>query len=239
MAETKNAIKKVGEVTPMAIPAKEQAEPLKEIPAVDENYRKIIESAASVGVTIPEGSIDVILLAQALVDKLLRIDENLRPLAQSIEKDERVGELIAALCQGETIEEALLECEIIAQKEQKSDEADFNQSLKEANKFCTHHKLDHSAIECFVQFVQGIVSEVSKGKITQDVLTLFWKSFTFDKEVKEAFSAGVLKGRNMNIEELRSEREQNDGMGSISGGASIEKTLKIPGYIERIIKNKR
>lgn len=175
-------------------------------------------------------------LSELIIQKLHEVESKLNPLAELMEQDERVASLIRLLSKGVSLDEAV---DTILTSEHNPNDPRYITSLKETESFCEEHELEHDTIECFLQFIEELLSHISNGEIDREVLEKLWKSFVYDKELSSAFEAGSLKGRNMQIETLRSEREEGDGIGGIPAGATIEQVQPKIGYIEQILKNRR
>lgn len=162
--------------------------------------------------------------------------ENKEPVVENNVVDERVEKLLKLLSEGVPLEEAIAD---VTQLNCDPENPKYIKAVSETEAFCEQHGADHSQIECFTQYIEEILSQFSDGNITRELLAKMWKSFAFDIETKAAYEAGVVKGRNMQIEELRAERETGDGFGGLSAGSTIEpKTTKL-GYIEQIMRNRK
>lgn len=197
---------------------------------VDERLKEI---ARTMGM---ECETDDALLAEAILQKLQEVDSKLSPLAEQMERDSRVASLIKLLTQGVALEEAV---DKVLTNEHNPEDPRYIASLKETETFCEEHQMEHNTIECFLQYIEELISKISDGEMCREVLEKLWKSFVYDQETEAAFEAGTVKGRNMQIEALRSEREEGDGLGGIPAGATVEQKVPKLGYIEQIMKNRR
>lgn len=158
------------------------------------------------------------------------------PVVEKKVMDERIVKLLQLLDEGRPFEEALGE---VTQMNCDPNNPRYVAALGETEGFCEEHGLEHSQIECFTAYIEEILAQFSAGEITKELLLKMWKSFIFDREMETAFEAGVVKGRNMQIEALRVERENGDGLGDVSAGSTIEHASPKLGYIEQLMKSRR
>lgn len=158
------------------------------------------------------------------------------PVVENKVVDERIVKLLQLVDDGKTFEEALAE---MTQMNCDPTNPKYMAALGQTEGFCEEHGLEHSQIECFTAYIEEILSQFSTGEITKELLLKMWKSFIFDREVESAFEAGVVKGRNMQIEALRMERENGDGLGDVSAGGTIEQAPPRLGYIEQLMRSRR
>lgn len=162
--------------------------------------------------------------------------ENKEPVVEKTIVDERVEKLLKLLSEGVPLEVAVAE---VTQLNCDPENPKYIKAVKETETFCEQHGVDHTQIECFTQYIEEILSQFSDGDITRDLLAKMWKSFVFDSETAASFEAGVVKGRNMQIEEIRAERDAGDGFGGLSAGSTIEAIPKKIGYIEQIMRGNK
>ncbi|MEG0499492.1 MAG: hypothetical protein RR550_00040 [Rikenellaceae bacterium] len=162
--------------------------------------------------------------------------ENKEPVEEKKVVDERVDRLLKLLSEGVTLEKAIAEVTGLTCN---PENPKYIRAVEETGAFCDEHLSDHSEIECFTQYIEEILSQFASGDITRELLAKMWKSFAFEHETKAAFEAGVVKGRNMQIEALRAEREAGDGLGALSSGSTITPKSPKLGYIEQIMQNRR
>lgn len=200
-----------------------------EIPiVVDTRLQKIAEE---LGMVI-DGEEDNLL--DKVIERLQQMNESLMPLTKQMDTDARVVELITSLAKGMSLDEAV---EVVMAAD--TDSSIFQSAQRETEMFCEKHKLEHDDVECFLTFVEELLGKIGRGEISVEVLDSLRKSFVFDDETKAAFDAGVVKGRNMQIEAKRMERVEDDGLGEMSAGSDTERRTPKLGYIEQIIKNRR
>lgn len=198
---------------------------------------RLLEIAANLGVDSEAAKDD---LLEAVIVKFQEVEEKLSPLIEQMEKDERVSKLLMLLAKGVRLEQAV--DEVLDNLNDETDMADnptYNEAIKQTQMFCEKHDMAHSQIECFVEYIEDMLSKIAKGEITKEILENLWNSFVYDAEIGAAYKAGVLKGRNMKIEDMRIEREAGDGLGEISAGGNVEQHEPKLGYIEQILKNRR
>lgn len=204
-------------------------------------YTDFVDRAKALNLEVvsKDGEDKFIYLCQTLIDKLESIDVDLSPLAEIIDADIRVKNLLIALYEGKSFEQALSVEGVDVDLFDRTEQVDISNSLKCADNFCTSHKLQDYEIESFVEYVRSVTPLMIKGEISEELLEQLWRSYAFENEISQALLAGIARGKNMKIDHIRSERENNDGMGSSLAGAIMGKPSRNEnGYIEKILRNR-
>ncbi len=190
--------------------------------------------ASKLGVKNVEGGDEVVI--SAIAKRMELIEEKFAPVATLIGSDPRAYRLMELAMRGATVEEMIADVSNLANIE---DNPKYVNTVGEATNFCCKHNLDTEGIEAFVSFIEEAIKAVSHGSVTVDILELFWKSYNHTTEIKEAFDAGVVAGKNSRIEAERDERNSAENLGNIAVGRNIETNSQRQGYIEKLLSSKR
>lgn len=95
-------------------------------------------------------------------------------------------------------------------------------SLDAIDKFAEENGMDEAGKSSFVDFINGIFSDMLYKKLTPESLKAFYNAMNHDGDVESAAEAAEIKGRNANIEAAMAEEESSesgDGIPAIDKGA--------------------
>ena len=98
--------------------------------------------------------------------------------------------------------------------------------------------MDEEEAERFIDFVDNVLL----GNITNDIydkqlLEKLWHAFKYEEEIRNAREAGVIEGRNAQIETRRLKAAgSSDGLPG-SGNAVVADIPRKKGYIERLMSD--
>lgn len=105
-------------------------------------------------------------------------------------------------------EERRAEMESIAENERLY-KTNIEQSLPVIKAFCEKNGKDEDAF--LNEIWERMVHPIMQGLYTEELLTMFDKAMSYDKDVDDAMKAGEVKGRNTNINKMRNDKV-GDGM---------------------------
>ena len=113
-------------------------------------------------------------------------------------------------------------------------ERNLEESLPVIEQFCADRGYDAS--EFMDNVWEQVVFPIMAGKYTVDVCTALDHAITYEKDVADAFEAGNVKGRNMNIQRMK--EDYGDGLpkGMSSAAPDMEDRPQRNSLIEKALK---
>lgn len=203
-------------------------------------------------------------LSQELLLRHLVVNkEQNEKLAGILERDPRLAQMIVDMVEGKRnahsamaryfgtsmmqIDEDSPEFEemMLADEERKqevirltNDKREYERNLEESlpviEKFCSERGYDAS--EFMDKVWEVVVFPIMAGKYTVDVCTALDHAVSYEKDVADAFEAGSVKGRNMNIQRMK--EDYGDGLpkGMNSAAPDMEKRRSGNSLIEKALK---
>ena len=204
----------------------------------------------------PEGD-DIVAMVRAVVDRAKKDREMNERLVQAFENEPRLAQVFMALLNGEkgaayefarnfgrefaTAEEGTPEYEQFlagenARKEEiaKAEEAkalldknlDDSDAVIEA--YCKENNLD---ADKFREEIDVLLMPIMDGVLTMEACKILDKGLHYDKDTQDAYDAGVVEGRNTNINAMRDDR--GDGLPkNFASQQIVEKPRKRNSLIE-------
>lgn len=126
-----------------------------------------------------------------------------------------------------------------AEKRTKEYNDNIVNSQKEIETFFKTKNLSESEENEFTEFVDNSVAEMLNGIFTQKSLSKLYQAFKYEEDVANAKTAGVIDGRNANIETKREKKvTQTDGLASSASG-TITTPQRKGGYIDNLLNNNK
>ena len=197
-----------------------------------------------------------------LLKHLMLIKEQNERLSEAFERDPRLAQMIVDMLEGKryaysavaryfgnsyvNMDEDSPEYEemLMADEERRAevmrladDRREYERNLKESilviESFCKERGYD---VQEFVNNVwECIIFPIMQGRYTDEVCTALDHAISYEQDVQDAFAAGDIKGRNMNIQRMKEDFGDGmpKGMGSVAppettrrkGNSLIEKAL--------------
>lgn len=120
----------------------------------------------------------------------------------------------------------------LKKREAQTKEIDDNEvkSMETIDRFCEEKSLDDEQKEQLIGVINDHFTELLYKRISPEMLEGFLKQMSYDDAVAEAEKAGLIRGRNEQIEaKRRSERlaAGGDGLPGIGGGGAIQPAEKV------------
>lgn len=203
-------------------------------------------------------------LSQGLLLRHLAVNrEQNEKLAEVLERDPRLAQMITDMIEGKRnahsamaryfgtsmmrVDEESPEFEeiMLADEERKqevmriaNDRREYERNLEESlpviEQFCAERGYDAS--EFMDNVWEQVVFPIMAGKYTVDVCTALDHAITYEKDVADAFEAGNVKGRNMNIQRMK--EDYGDGLpkGMSSAAPDMEDRPQRNSLIEKALK---
>lgn len=179
---------------------------------------------------------DIIEVAKAVAEKMKKNEEVNRKLVEAFEKEPRMAQVFLGLLKGEKgaaynfarlfgkdfadMEEGTPEYEEFMAGENdrlaevaKAEEAqallDKNLDESEAviDRYCEKNRMD---AEEFRAKIDALIMPIMDGVISEETCAALDRAINYDKDTKDAYDAGVIEGRNTNINAMRDDR--GDGL---------------------------
>jgi len=245
--EIKNEEKPVVEQPTTEKSIEEEAAALDEVkPSKKDELRKmLLEDIEGYNPDDEEGS------AALLIDRLNASKEQKKKLADALNSDPRLAQVLADVVSGKrgaagalvkyfgkdflNAEEGTPEYEEIvkAEEERKAEqdaneaskkeyEANIEKTMPEVEAYCKEKGYD---VDEFLNNAwEGIVKPILSGMYSRQVCEFIDKGSNYDNDVKAALEAGEVKGRNTNIHKM--EERNGDGMPKAMGSAPVKKPKK-------------
>lgn len=130
----------------------------------------------------------------------------------------------------------------LKKREAQTKEIDDNEvkSMETIDRFCEEKSLDDEQKEQLVGVINDHFTELLYKRISPEMLEGFLKQMSYDDAVAEAEKAGLIRGRNEQIEAKR-RRERvaadGDGLPGIGGGGRFSRRRRCVGGISSICRN--
>ncbi|HIS34314.1 MAG TPA: hypothetical protein IAA79_05260 [Candidatus Avirikenella pullistercoris] len=199
------------------------------------------------------------------MEQLKNLVEDNRALYKLIVENPETGILLKELISGTPLRVALIRANLIPEEPSAEDEdyqayidavnerkvqmrrAEEQKKIREKNRkksesevadFFASKEMDEEEAERFIDFVDNVLL----GNITNDIydkqlLEKLWHAFKYEEEIRNAREAGVIEGRNAQIETRRLKAAgSSDGLPG-SGNAVVADIPRKKGYIERLMSD--
>lgn len=225
------------------------AEPAADVPA--EPSRE--EEARGILLEVMPGmdaEADIIEVAKAVAEKVKKNDEVNEKLVAAFEKEPRMAQVFLGLLKGEkgaaynfarlfgkdfaSLEEGTPEYDEFMEGENdrlaevaKAEEAqallDKNLDESEAviDAYC---EKNHMNADEFRAKIDALIMPIMDGIINEETCAALDRAINYDKDTKDAYDAGVIEGRNININAMRDDR--GDGLPKGLGATSVKPVEK-------------
>lgn len=195
---------------------------------------------------------DIVDIVQAVVEKAKKDEEMNDRLVAAFQKEPRLAQVFIDLVEGKRsaansfaryfgkdfagYEEGTPEYDdFMAGEEErlaemaKADEAKalLDKNLDESDavieKYCEEHKINSDE---FRQKIDELLMPIMDGIMTPETCAMLDRAVNYDKDTKDAYDAGVVEGRNTNINAMRDDR--GDGLPKGLGSQKIAEPKKKP-----------
>ena len=175
--------------------------------------------------------------------------EELTDLKTVIETNPKVVRFIELLISGEKPTEAIEKADMggtlrkvteenrVAENEVKREKSLTKEKTSEIYKFYDEKERLGYEIEPFVIYAKEFIEKFYATDISADLLNVLWRAYVHEEECGKSYKTGLIDGKNSKIEQLRSERQNSDGLDSVSGGTAGKDTKVKMGYIEKLLNN--
>lgn len=115
-----------------------------------------------------------------------------------------------------------------ARKERKKKIDEFNaqyesnreESLKILEDYFAEKMMDEEAGEAFASYIDNLISGYLDGKLTRELLDIFYRGMHYDKDMESAREAGAIDAKNARIDAER-ERASAETDGMPTGGSAV------------------
>ena len=193
---------------------------------------------------------DVLEIAKAVAEKVKKNDEVNEKLVAAFEKEPRMAQVFLGLLKGEkgaaynfarlfgkdfaSLEEGTPEYDEFMEGENerlaevaKAEEAqallDKNLDESEAviDAYC---EKNHMNADEFRANIDKLIMPIMDGIINEETCAALDRAISYDKDTKDAYDAGVIEGRNININAMRDDR--GDGLPKGLGATSVKPVEK-------------
>lgn len=190
---------------------------------------------------------------KGLMDYVTRTKKGTKRISEAMQKDPRFGQALSDVASGRrgahgalaryfgrdflTAEEGTPEYDEIVQAEEERLK-EMEEAVKSKEEYAKNYEESYPVIEKFCEergydvddFREKIYEKVCvpifEGRYDEQFLTLLDNAMNYEKDVEDAMKAGEVKGRNMNIQQMRRDKELPTMVQS--GGAPINNTPKKP-----------
>lgn len=120
----------------------------------------------------------------------------------------------------------------LKKKDAQTKEIDANeaQSIETIDRFCEEKGLDDEQKEQLIGVINDHFTELLYKRISPEMLEGFLKQMSYDDAVAEAEKAGLIRGRNEQIEAKRRRKQaavDGDGLPGAGGGGAIQPAEKV------------
>lgn len=172
---------------------------------------------------------DIIEVAKAVAEKMKKNEEVNRKLVEAFEKEPRMAQVFLGLLKGEKgaaynfarlfgkdfadMEEFMAgendRLAEVAKAEEAQALLDKNLDESEAviDRYCEKNRMD---AEEFRAKIDALIMPIMDGVISEETCAALDRAINYDKDTKDAYDAGVIEGRNTNINAMRDDR--GDGL---------------------------
>lgn len=96
-------------------------------------------------------------------------------------------------------------------------EKNMEEAAQAMSDFKAAKGLDDAGFEAFIEKVYGVIEEALMGRISGDFLETMYKGLNYETDLEDAAAAGVVEGRNQQIDE-RLKKTEGDGIPSLHSG---------------------
>ncbi len=170
-------------------------------------------------------------------DRLRRNDEANRELVQIFQDNEDLVDLIHLVQKGASVDQAipyvtgekdpLIDladnekewAKAAQEKAKKRDEqkkaveaikANTQKSVKSIDAFAKKNNMDEKSTQGFLEEIDRIYNEISRGLITEDTMTRLLKGISYDKDIKDQAEKAEVRGRNEGIDSVKNKKTEGD-----------------------------